>query len=89
MTEVMCQHCKKYVRLSRARDHWRECPNSPARKVVEAQNALISDLLEACEAIVREGDPETATRDWSTAEDFAGFCLEQAQAAIAKAERDL
>lgn len=48
--------------------------------------AAAPDLLDACRAIAREYDAETATRDWPTANDFASFCIEQAQAAIAKAE---
>jgi len=38
---VLCHHCNKRVRISKAGGHWRECPDSPARKVVEEQAALL------------------------------------------------
>jgi hypothetical protein len=43
-------------------------------------------LLEVLEAIVREGDSATATRDWPTAELFAAWAVDQARAALQAAE---
>ena len=44
------------------------------------------DLRAALEAIAREGDPATATRDWPTPEEFADWAIEQAQAALEELE---
>jgi hypothetical protein len=57
------------------------------REELEALLAAAPRLLEALEAIVREGDPVTATQDWPTAESFAEWATEQTRAALQAAER--
>ncbi len=61
----------------------------------EAQNALDAlaatvvhreKLATACKAIVREGTPHTATQDWPDPALFADWAIEQARAALAKAD---
>lgn len=56
----------------------------------EAQ-ALLDErdaLRKACKAIIREGDPYTATQDWPDPALFAEWAIEQARAALAKTQNE-
>jgi len=63
-----------------------------AQNALNALAAAVVDrdtLLDACKAIVREGDPDTATQDWPDPAAFAHWATEQARAALAKAELEI
>ena len=51
-----------------------------------ARNAAADALAELAKEIIREYDPETATIDCASPEDFAEWCNKQAQAALSKWE---
>lgn len=63
--------------------------NFEAQNALDALAAVVVErdtLATACKAIVREGDPHTATQGWPTPGAFAQWAIDQARAALAKAD---
>lgn len=54
------------------------------KREVEAKAKLPNASYEALEAIIREGDPVTATKDWPDPALFAEWAIDQACAAIGR-----
>ena len=50
---------------------------------------MAKNFREVCAAIVREGDPATATQNWPTPEQFAEWIIEQARLAIAQPDHSV